>query len=208
MMTDAVKPLPKLLKARQFHSRIFAVAIIALLCVLQPKMAWDTPLRQAMLWVGYVLVIFGAFGRVFCSAFIGGRKNDAIMRSGPYSVVRNPLYVFSFLATLGIGLQSGMLSFAVLLSAAYIIYYPFVVAKEEGFLRAKFGEAYEVYVREVPRWIPNLKLWSEPEESACMPKFIRRTMGDASVFFLPLPAFMLIAYLQSADILPVWLTLF
>jgi protein-S-isoprenylcysteine O-methyltransferase Ste14 len=207
-MTESPKALPKLLKARQLHSRIFALLVIVFLCVTKPVLASDALLYQFMVWVGYVLIIFGAFGRVFCSAFIGGRKNDTIMRAGPYSVVRNPLYVFSFAATVGIGMQSGMVLFAIFLPLVYVVYYPFVVAKEEGFLRAKFGESYEAYVREVPRWIPNLKLWSEPEETNCMPKFIRRTMGDASVFFLPLPAFMLIAYLQANNILPVWLTLF
>lgn len=205
-MTETTSALPKLLKARQFHSRLFAVAIVGLLLVSAPASTNSLTLH-IMTWLGYVLVIIGAFGRVYCSSFIGGRKNDAIMRAGPYSVVRNPLYVFSFLATIGIGLQSGMLTVAALLVIAFLVYYPFVVKREENFLSAKFGESYAQYVREVPRWIPNMKLWSEPEESSCMPKFIRRTMGDALIFFLPFPAFALIAILQYSHILPVWLIL-
>lgn len=198
---------PKLLKARQNHSRIFAAAVVALLFVSKPMLQSGSFLRELMVWLGYAMVIFGAFGRVYSSAFIGGRKNDEVVRSGVFSVVRNPLYVFSFIAMVGIGLQSGMLLLTALLIASFVVYYPFVVAKEEGFLAHKFGEPYEKYKAEVPRWLPNLKLWNEPEQIDAKPKFIRRTALDAFVFFLPLPAFALIAHLQFSGILPVLFTL-
>ncbi len=206
-MTDDAAPRPKLLKARQLHSRIFAVAAVVAICCIAPELPVHSFARHMMLWLGYALVILGAFGRVYCSTFIGGRKNKRVIRSGPFSVVRNPLYVFSFIATAGIGLQSGMLSLTALLLVAYIIYYPFVVRKEEAYLRHKFDESYEVYLREVPRWIPNFKLWNEPIETECRPKNIRDTMWDAAVFFLAFPAFTVIGMLQLQGILPVWLTL-
>jgi protein-S-isoprenylcysteine O-methyltransferase Ste14 len=198
---------PKLLKARQYHSRIFAVAMIVLLLVSTPKMPMHDGLRMLMLLIGYFLVIAGAMGRGYCSAYIGGRKNDVVVSSGPFSVVRNPLYVFSFLAVVGIGLQSGMLTILVLLVAAFALYYPMVIAKEEQFLHHKFGEAYTVYMAKVPRWIPNLKLWYEPEMVETQPKFLRKTLMDASIFFLALPAFAIINALHIHNVLPVWLTL-
>lgn len=198
---------PVLLKARQNHSRIFAVLLVIALLVSKPLFTQGGFLRESMLWLGYFLVITGAFGRVYCSAFIGGRKNDEVVRAGMFSVVRNPLYVFSFIAMVGIGLQSGMLLVTAVLIAAFMLYYPLVVAKEEAFLENKFGEQYIKYKREVPRWIPDFKLWSEPEQFDAKPKFIRRTIFDALVFFLPLPCFIIINYLQFHGILPVWLTL-
>lgn len=198
---------PKLLKARQFHSRIFAAVLVALLLVSQPLMAEGNALRSLMLWLGYVLVIIGAFGRVYCTLFIGGRKNDEVVREGMFSVVRNPLYVFSFLATLGVGMQSGMVLVLALLAGVYYWYYPKVVEKEEAFLSHKFGEPYHAYLREVPRWVPNFKLWREPEQVEARPKFVRRTLMDAAIFFLPLPCFVFIAALQAHGVLPVWLTL-
>ncbi len=204
-MTETTKP--KLLKSRQFHSRLFAVVAIFLLLTTSPQMLEDSIVRMMMLWVGYGLIIIGAFGRVYCSCFIGGRKNKSVIRSGPFSIVRNPLYVFSFLATIGIGLQSGMLTMAIGLPLIFVIYYPLVVKKEEAFLRHKFDESYEVYLREVPRWIPNFKLWNEPIEAICRPLNIRDTMRDAAAFFLPFPAFTIIALLQAQGTLPVWLIL-
>lgn len=201
MTTD----MPKLLKARRRHSQLFAVSMIALLLVSAPRL--DGFLREIMMWLGYALVIAGAMGRAYCSAYIGGRKNDVVVREGPFSVVRNPLYVFSFIATLGIGLQSGMFTILILLSGTFLIYYPLVVAKEEQFLHHKFGEAYAAYVRDVPRWIPNRKLWREPEHVETMPKFLRKTLMDASLFFLPMPVFQLLHWLHASGSLPVWLTL-
>lgn len=204
-MTETTKP--KLLKSRQFHSRLFAVLAIFLLLTTRPEMSADSLLRMLMLWVGYGLIIVGAFGRVYCSCFIGGRKNKRVIRSGPFSVVRNPLYVFSFLATIGIALQSGMLSVAIGLPLLFAIYYPFVVKKEEAFLLHKFDESYAIYLREVPRWIPDFSLWNEPHETLCRPPNIRDTIRDAAAFFLLFPLFSIIALLQEQGVLPIWLTL-
>jgi protein-S-isoprenylcysteine O-methyltransferase Ste14 len=198
---------PKLLKARRRHSRIFVACMVVLLLVSEPRPLMHDAMRALMLLVGYFLVIAGAMGRAYCSAYIGGRKNDIVVRQGPFSVVRNPLYVFSFLATVGIGLQSGMLTVLVLLVAAFMLYYPMVVAKEENFLHHKFGAAYTAYMRDVPRWIPNFKLWSEPEMVETQPKFLRKTLMDASIFFLAMPAFAIIEALHLRHILPIWLTL-
>lgn len=198
---------PQLLKARQLHSRLFAVVLIAVLFVSEPLFPAGSFPRECLLWLGYGLVMFGAFGRVYASTFIGGRKNDEVVRSGVFSVVRNPLYVFSFIAMVGIGLQSGMLLVTVVLIIAFVLYYPLVVAKEEAFLENKFGEPYLKYKQEVPRWLPNLKLWNEPEQVDAKPKFIRHTMLDAAIFFLPLPCFSIINSLQTHDMLPVWLRL-
>ena len=93
------------------------------------------------------------------------------------------------------------------LIGAFAWYYPLVVQKEEAFLLSKFGEPYAAYRREVPRWRPNFRLWNEPAQADAQPKFIRRTMMDALVFFLALPAFAVIAALQAHGTLPVWLTL-
>lgn len=199
--------MPKLLKARQRHSRVFAGIAVALLSVTAPAMDAHAFPRECMLWLGYALVILGAMGRAYCSAYIGGRKNDVIVREGPFAVVRNPLYVFSFLAVAGIGLQSGMWTVLILLAATFMLYYPQVVAKEEAFLTHKFGDAYAQYMRDVPRWIPNFRLWCEPDAIEAQPKFIRRTLMDAAIFFVPMPCFAILNALHAHGIVPVWWTL-
>jgi len=202
-----MKAIPSLHKSRQLHSRIFVVMVVILALVSQPVLEQGVFLRQLMLWVGYALVMAGTFGRIYCSIYIGGRKNGMVVREGPFSVVRNPLYVCSFVAMVGIGLQSGMFALLLLLMGAFMSYYPKVVAKEEAFLQHSFGAAYEAYLREVPRWLPDFKLWKEPEQIETKPKFIRDTLMDAAIFFLPLPCFYLIAVLHAHHLLPLWLIL-
>ncbi len=142
------------------------------------------------------------FGRSYCSAFIGGIKNEKVVRAGPFSVVRNPLYVFSFIGIVGIGLQSGRFSILLILVAAFIMYYKHVVQREEAFLYNKFGEDYRVYTQEVPRWWPNWSLWNEPAEIVVRPYFIRHTMMDAAVFFIAWPCFELLALLHENGTIP------
>ncbi len=196
-----------LLKDRQKHSRIFALVLILLLIVSKPLIPFGSFPHALLVWGGYALIIVGTFGRVFCSAFIGGRKNDVVVKAGPFSVVRNPLYVFSFIATVGIGMQSGILIIMIVLISAFMLYYPNVVAKEEAFLENKFGEEYRKYKNEVPRWVPNFNLWQEPEVVEVKPVFIRRTILDASIFFLPFPFFILIHSIQADNAWLAFLTL-
>src|SRR5690606_6629648 len=117
-------------------------------------------------------------------------------------VVRNPLYVFSFLGLAGIGLQSGSVTVLFLLVTAFVLYYREVVSREEAFLEDKFGAAYRSYKEQVPRWWPKLSLWTEPSEIVTRPYFIRHTMLDAVVFFLPLPLMELLEILHQNEIIP------
>ncbi|NBO18999.1 MAG: isoprenylcysteine carboxylmethyltransferase family protein [Proteobacteria bacterium] len=198
---------PKLLKARQRHTRWFAALLVLAILFSRGMMPPDGFWVELLQWVGYALVIACVLGRSYCSAFIGGIKNEGVMRMGPYGVVRNPLYVFSFLGVVGIGLQSGSILVAALLVATFMAYYTAVVAKEEAFLENKFGDEYRQYKAEVPRWLPALSKWREPEEMLTRPRFIRQTMMDAAVFFVALPAFETLEVLHAHGIIPTLLTL-
>ncbi len=41
----------------------------------------------------------------------------------------------------------------------------FVVFYEEPTLRKKFGAEYEEYCRNVPRWVPRLRRWIQPDSA-------------------------------------------
>jgi protein-S-isoprenylcysteine O-methyltransferase Ste14 len=199
--------LPKLLKERITHSRIFAGLVLLVFLFNAPASQNGGLTAMLFSWAGLAFVILGAFGRAYCSLFIGGRKNNELVREGPFSVVRNPLYVFSFIAVVGIGLQSGVLLLLLVLMGAFVFYYPVVVKKEEAFLVQKFGAPYETYIKEVPRWIPDMKLWAEPETTISRPKFVRKTFMDASIFFVPMLFFQAHAALHANGILPTWFNL-
>jgi protein-S-isoprenylcysteine O-methyltransferase Ste14 len=79
--------------------------------------------------------------------------------SGQYRYVRNPMYVAVLAIVLGQGLllvRSVLLCYAALL---WVLFHLFVVLYEERTLAARFGGSYEVYCRNVRRWLPRTKPW-------------------------------------------------
>lgn len=198
------KPV-KLLKARMTHSRIFCASAIILMICSSTQLSGNMLALKAMEWGGYALVVVGVFIRIYSSLYIGGRKNEELVVDGPFSVVRNPLYFGSFIAVLGIGMQSSSLAILSILIAGFIFYYPFVIMREEAFLTQRFGDRYREYKTITPRIIPRVRLWHSPQELLCKPHFVFRTMCDGAVFFLPLPLLDILFTLhESGDLPTLW----
>ncbi|MDP3560530.1 MAG: isoprenylcysteine carboxylmethyltransferase family protein [Legionellaceae bacterium] len=205
-MHTALSDTPMLIESRQLHSRIIVSIWLLLMLVTEPRGTGQL-LHFGMLWLGYILIVIGVLGRIYCANYIGGYKNKTIVSEGPFSVVRNPLYVFSLIASIGISLQTGMLIMPLIFFCIFCGYYTKVVAKEEAVLTHIFGEDYTKYVQKVPRWIPKLQLWHEPCTLESKPLFIRRTLTDAAVFFLLAPFFEIIRLLHEHLLLPIYLSL-
>ena len=137
--------------------------------------------------LGLVSILACILGRAWCSLYIGGRKKQEIVDVGPYSISRNPLYVFSFLGAFGVGAQTGSLVVAVVFAAAAYGVFRVVVGREEAFLVQAFGPPYEAYVSSTPRFLPNLSLWRDADVLSIRPVFFLRTVRDGLVFLLAVP---------------------
>ncbi len=46
--------------------------------------------------IGFVFIVMAGVGRIWSSAYISGFKNGKVVKDGAYSLMRNPLYFFSF----------------------------------------------------------------------------------------------------------------
>ena len=148
--------------------------------------------------LGLVSILACILGRAWCSLYIGGRKKQEIVDVGPYSISRNPLYVFSFLGAFGVGAQTGSLVVAVVFAAAAYVVFRVVVGREEAFLVQAFGPPYEAYVSSTPRFLPNLSLWRDADVLSIRPVFFLRTVRDGLVFLLAVPVFESLELLQRA----------
>ena len=73
---------------------------------------------------------------------------------GLYRWVRNPMYIGVLLVILGQAIFWGSRIVFVYLIGVALLFEMFVVLYEEPVLRARFGEPYEAYRRQVHRWIP------------------------------------------------------
>lgn len=177
--------------------------LLAAILVSESSWGADNALNALFRWAGYFALMTCVLGRAWCSAYIGGRKNYEILTIGPYSVVRNPLYIFSFVGVVGIGLATGTVAMLAVLSLLFAAYYQVVVKREEAYLAAAFGEKFAAYAARVPRWIPNFELWEEPAEISVKPRFVAFTLRDSSVFLLAFPLLALVHYAHASGALPV-----
>lgn len=194
-------------KTRIRVTRAAAILVLAGLLVVAPMWGRQGLAAEIMRWAGYLALIAGVMGRVWCSAYIGGRKSQLVIDVGPYSMTRNPLYVFSFIGLLGVGLVSGMLSVTLAFALGFALYYRGVVAGEEIFLTGRHPDEFADYVKRVPRWCPNPRLYREAKEPMGLPRNVLITIRETSVFFLAFPLLALIGWLQDTEILPVLLRL-
>ena len=158
--------------------------------------------------VGIILIVAAIMGRMWCTLYIGGRKSAEIVSGGPYSITRNPLYVFSSVGAAGIGAMSGSITVAVAFAVITALAFHYVIKVEEAYLEQAFGEPYRVYMARVPRFFPNPRLFRENDLLSVRPQLLYRTFTDGLVFVVAYPFFEMVEYLQNAGVVPVLLRLF
>ncbi|WP_152044552.1 methyltransferase family protein [Aureimonas psammosilenae] len=181
------------------------LAFAALLCV---GSAWSEEIHEEIETIGLCLIAAGIAGRIWCTLYIGGRKAAEIVDIGPYSVTRNPLYLFSTVAAAGMGAQTGSLAIAVLFAMGCAAAFQPVIRREETYLGGVFGAPYASYVSRVPRFWPNPSLFRDAGTLQVTTSRIYRTLTDGLVFFVSIPAFEFVEYLQDHGTIAIYLHLY
>ena len=80
------------------------------------------------------------------------RPATTLVVAGPYRFTRNPMYVGLTLLAAGAGLWLDTWWVFVFLILAVLVTDRYVIAREEHYLRRRFGRDYEAYVHRVRRW--------------------------------------------------------
>jgi protein-S-isoprenylcysteine O-methyltransferase Ste14 len=86
---------------------------------------------------------------------------ERLVVGGMYRHVRNPMYVGVTLIIFGQGLFFGSGAVLIFGAAAWGVAAVFVLCYEEPTLRRAFGEEYEKFRANVPRWIPRIRPWRD-----------------------------------------------
>jgi protein-S-isoprenylcysteine O-methyltransferase Ste14 len=150
--------------------------------------------------LGIMLIAGAIIGRSWCTLYIGGRKSREIVSTGPYSISRNPLYVFSLMGVAGIGAQMGsVLLGPIFVAVCLMIFFPVIILEEKA-LAARFGAEYGAYRARVPRFGPRISLWRDMETITVSSRLFRITAREGMLFLLAVPFFELIEWLQDAGI--------
>ena len=109
-----------------------------IVCLVGFGFAWWARIHLGQLW----------------SAFVTRKSDHHIIDTGPYGIVRHPIYTGIIVATIAVAIVKGTL-FAVAGALIAVLGYWIKAQLEEGFLREQLGaEAYDSYRRRVPMLVP------------------------------------------------------
>lgn len=127
---------------------------------LRPGPEVDVP--PTLRWIGLALVVGGPALAIWAATTLGRHFDmdvevhggHELVRSGPYRIVRHPIYSALGLHYLGAILATGNLLLA---AGTLLVTFPAFYLRasvEERLLRRELGAAYERYAREVPMLVP------------------------------------------------------
>jgi protein-S-isoprenylcysteine O-methyltransferase Ste14 len=189
--------------------RLTALLLLGLLLlVATTERTTATGLLGLLLQLGGLACMAGAaLGRIWSSVFIAGYKDTQLVRSGPYAIVRHPLYACSLLAMLGAGLATR----SVTITAALLILFGVIFARaaraEDRFLLRTHGAIFQRYAGEVRAFLPRWSQYEVPESLAVRPRVLWKAFLDAGTLLAFWGLLVLADALQRAGVTPTWIAL-
>jgi protein-S-isoprenylcysteine O-methyltransferase Ste14 len=136
--------VPMLLANSENHTRLSMLEPFRLL----------GPVLVALGVIGYIMSIWRFIAEATASPMLG--DSGKIITTGIYRYTRNPIYIFVWLVLFGESLFFTSLDLLYYLIFWIVIFNLLVRFAEEPYMRAQFGEEYDIYCRKVPRWFPGL----------------------------------------------------
>ncbi len=153
--------------ATRFGHVALSVLAAALLAFPDRRLPWldqrFLPPTIIAYWLGLLMLAVGIAFAVWARRYLGRnwsgtvtvKQNHELIRSGPYRLVRHPIYTGLLLAILGtavaFGEWRGLLAFALLTGSLLL-----KLRIEERFMSESFPKEYARYRAEVPALIPHI----------------------------------------------------
>ncbi len=144
---------------------VLTIPAAVLLAVRGPWLPWLSarflPDTMIVYLLGLLMVVAGLAFAIWARVHLGRnwsgtvtvKENHELIRSGPYAIVRHPIYTGLLLAVLGtaivFGEWRGLLAFCFLTIALVL-----KLRREERFMEESFPDTYPSYCAEVPALIP------------------------------------------------------
>jgi protein-S-isoprenylcysteine O-methyltransferase Ste14 len=129
---------------------------------------------------GFLLVVAGTLYRMWTTVFIAGRKDVEVVEEGPYARCRHPLYLGSLVAGLGLALSTRSLVVTLLLPSALGALLALAIRREERFLSARHGAAWDRYAARVPAFWPRRGPGKRPQRREVDLAIYRKAFLDAA----------------------------
>lgn len=115
---------------------------------------WQAAAGLVMVLAGATLLLLAARRFIAAGTNIPTHlPSTALVTNGLYRWTRNPIYVALTLIYAGLSLLCGLWWALVFLPVVLLVMRFGVIAREEAYLTAKFGEDYTAYCGRVRRWV-------------------------------------------------------
>ena len=120
----------------------------------------ESPQSSALVAAGVALTLAGELLRLWGVQHIGAisrTRSDRLgplVGTGPFAIVRNPLYVGNIVLWAGFAVAARLLWLVPVIVGLLGLEYHAIVRWEERLLEERLGEAYRDYAGRVPRWLP------------------------------------------------------
>lgn len=145
----------------RYRNALFPAAFLLVLLP-GPRIFTDPTVATA---VALAIALAGEFVRVLTIGMKyivrGGRDRrvyaEDLVVDGAYAHCRNPMYVGNCFLVLAVAVASNTWTCVLVALPLFWFVYTTIVAAEENYLRERFGEQFQSYARQVPRWLPRLR---------------------------------------------------
>lgn len=106
--------------------------------------------------LGMGLILFGFLFRISARGYKeeNTSNGNALVKTGPYAIIRNPMYFGTFIIGTGVVVMLLKPWFFFLFAAGFFMIYLPQMKKEEKILLEKFGQEYKEYCRLTPKYFP------------------------------------------------------
>ena len=126
------------------------------------RLWWGSAFGVALVTIGIVLVVWTIrlFSTVGDGTLAPWDPTSKLVVRGPYRHVRNPMISGVAFVLAGEAVLLGSPPLALWFAAVVVVNIVYLPLVEEPGLRRRFGEDYDLYAANVPRWLPRRRPWS------------------------------------------------
>jgi protein-S-isoprenylcysteine O-methyltransferase Ste14 len=143
-----------------FRQRTWIPLPLALALLLIPP---EGPPSWFLTVLGFAFVASGELLRIWAVHHIGvisrtrSTRLGPLVQTGPFALVRNPLYLGNIILWVGFATSAGLLWLIPIFVVVLGLEYHAIVQWEEQLLELRRGNEYKAYAARVPRWVPSFR---------------------------------------------------
>lgn len=151
--TAIQRAVARLVKRRVHITLVFFAAMVVWSLASGVRPHDLTDVNDAQSWIGIALVISGVLIRSWAAGTL--HKHAELTTVGPYSLIRNPLYVGSFMLMVGFCTLIGQTHNLWIVAGPFALLFLYTVRHEEKSLAYQYGPVWTSYSERTPRFIPS-----------------------------------------------------